>query len=214
MLRDIFRRVQRKLMPPNETIEGYERAELVETIFQKTKAYEAQGDWPLMDGVSTVLDFGGGCGLHYKLACRQSPSIKWAVVETPAMVARASELSTDRLRFFTDISDAAAWLGSVEIMHSNGALQYTPDPLDTLSELCALRAQTMVWERALLSRTELEKDVQISFLGDNGPGSIPVAKERLVKYSRTRIPEATFLDAHREYELTERGDDWFRFALR
>lgn len=50
----------------------------------------------------------------------------WAVVETPAMTARASELATDRLRFFTDIDGAAEWLGYVDVMHSNCALQY-PD---------------------------------------------------------------------------------------
>ena len=64
-------------------IEGYENDELVETIFRKTVAYEPTGDWPLVAGVKTVIDFGGGSGLHYKLARQQSPDIRWAVVETP-----------------------------------------------------------------------------------------------------------------------------------
>ena len=91
MISAIVRRLRRRLFPPREVIEGYEQAELVETIFQKTKAHDPRGDWTLMAGVSTVLDFGGGCGLHYKMARRQTPDIRWAVVETPAMAARASE---------------------------------------------------------------------------------------------------------------------------
>jgi hypothetical protein len=79
---------------------------LVEVIFQKTKAYDPQGDWLEMAGVSSVLDFGDGCGQHYKLARRQSPDIRWAVVETPAMLKRASELATDKLQFFADTSMA------------------------------------------------------------------------------------------------------------
>jgi hypothetical protein len=89
-MRQLIAKIARKLGPPLETLDGYEQSELIEVIFQKTKAYEPDGSWPEMAGVSSVLDFGGGCGLHYKLAKLQSPKIRWAVVETPAMVARAS----------------------------------------------------------------------------------------------------------------------------
>src|SRR5436190_19119076 len=68
MLTTLVRRLRRKLFPPREVIEGYEHDQLVGTIFQKTKAYKPEGGWPLMAGASAVLDFGGGCGLHYKLA--------------------------------------------------------------------------------------------------------------------------------------------------
>ena len=95
MLSGLVRRLRRKLAPPRQVIEGYEHDQLVETVFQKTKAFQPAGDWPLMAGVSSVLDFGGGCGLHYKLARLQSPNIRWAVAETPAMARRASELATD-----------------------------------------------------------------------------------------------------------------------
>ncbi|MCK1719894.1 hypothetical protein [Bradyrhizobium sp. 141] len=71
-----LQRVRRKLFQPKETIEGYENPELVETIFRKTVAYKPGGDWPLVAGLGAVLDFGGGAGLHYKLALRQSPDIR------------------------------------------------------------------------------------------------------------------------------------------
>src|SRR4051794_30729350 len=126
----------RRIVRPAETLDGYEQPELIEVVFQKTKAYQPKDGWPEMAGVSSVLDFGGGCGLHYKQA--RSPNVQWAVVETPAMVERAKELATDRLQFFTEISEAAEWLGDIDVMHSNGALQYVPHPEHALRHLCAL----------------------------------------------------------------------------
>jgi putative methyltransferase (TIGR04325 family) len=146
-----------------------------------------------MAGVSSVLDFGGGCGLHYKQA--QSPAVRWAVVETLAMVQRAKELSTDRLQFFSHISDAADWLGRpIDVMHSNGALLYTPQPLQNLERLCALRARKMIWNRANLSAGGIEHTVQTSHLVDNGPGRAPrTIKNKTVKHSLTKFPRQRFL---------------------
>jgi putative methyltransferase (TIGR04325 family) len=202
--------LQRRLFPPTETIEGYEHPEVVEVFFQKTKAYDPQEAWPEMAGASSVLDFGGGCGLHYKQA--RSPTVRWAVVETPAMVERAKELATDRLCFFTSIPDAADWLGSVDVMHSNGAIQYTTDPMRTVESLCSLGARKMLWSRLKLSADIVERTVQASNLIDNGPGPAPrTVKNKTVKYGHTRIPEAAFIAAHARYSLIERGADWFRF---
>lgn len=212
-MRSFVSAIHRRIFPPTETLEGYAEPELVEVIFQKTKAYDPRGDWPEMEGVSSVLDFGGGCGLHYKLARLQSQDIRWAVVETPAMLERASELATDKLQFFTDISEAQRWLGAIDVMHSNSVLQYTPDPEDILKRLCGLRAKRMIWERLSLSKEHIEREVQSSLLGDNGPGSLPGLKEKTVRYTRTKIPEQTFLRAHEGYVLTERGENWFRFSL-
>jgi hypothetical protein len=213
-MRHLISRIMRRVFPPRETIEGYDTPGLVDVTFRKTIAYVPQNDWPEMDGASSVLDFGGGCGQHYKLAQRQSPNIRWAVVETPAMAERASVLETDRLRFFTDIAQAQQWLGKIDVMHSNSVLQYTPDPEQKLKELCGLRASRMIWERLTLSDANLEREVQSSLLGDNGPGALPGLKEKIVKYARTKIPEATFIRAHEDYVLTDRGADWFRFLLK
>lgn len=199
--------ISRRLFPPSETLEGYEQPELVDVIFRKTLAYQPVDDWPDIAGASTVLDFGGGCGLHYKQA--RSDHVRWAVVETPAMVERAKTLATDRLQFFTDISEAATWLGDIDVMHSNGALQYTPDPEATLHQLCALRAKKMLWQRVFLG--ERAQETQTSLLGDNGPGAIQI-KEKLVTYGRKAIPERNFLDAHAGYAVM-RGPDWFRYSL-
>src|SRR6476646_3017321 len=210
-MRQFVAKIVSRLNPPSETIEGYEQSELIEVIFQKTKVYSPpESEWLEIGGASTVLDFGGGSGIHYKQA--RSQTVRWAVVESPAMVERASELSTDRLRFFASISEAADWLGPIDLMHSNGALQYTPEPELKLRQLCGLGSKTMLWHRVLLSREAVQSEVQTSLLGDNGPGSLSDLKEKNVRYARTKIPEQTFLGAHNGYSLTERGSDWFRFS--
>lgn len=194
---------------PSEKLDGYENPELVEVIFQKTKAFEPVEPWPEIRGARTVLDFGGGAGLHYKQA--RLPSVRWAVVETPAMVNRATELSTDRLRFFSNVPDAAAWLGDIDVMHSNGALQYLPEPLSTLRELCGLQARVMLWKRVFLS-DRAQAEAQASRLVDNGPGKISGIRDKVVTYTRTAISETAFLAAHEDYRLEDRAADAFRFV--
>src|SRR5260370_21739594 len=204
-----------RAMPSAGEISGYEYPEFLDVVFRKAAAVQPGGfEWPDMAGVSSVLDFGGGCGHHYKSAVRHSPDVRWAVVETPAMAKRASEIATNRLRFFSSIDDAHDWLGDIDMMHSNSALQYTDDAIKTLRELCGLRARTMLWLRAALSARSFEYEMQSSELIDNGPGGPPAGvKNKTVKYLVTKIPEPLFLAAHRGYVLRERGKDWFRFQI-
>jgi hypothetical protein len=139
------------------------------------------------------------------------------VVETPAVVARASALVSDKLRFFTSLGAAADWLGEIDLMHSDGALHYSPDPMQTLRGLCAVSAREMLWKRTFLSGTDrIEIEDQLSRLDENGPR---VATERgltvsrkQVRYRMTRIPQAAFLAMHSAYALVERSEDGFRFA--
>jgi len=216
---NIVQRVKRRLLPPKEVLEGYENRELVETIFLKTINYKPIGDWPLILGLGTVLDFGGGAGIHYKLACQHSPDIRWAVVETPAMVRRSSELASERLRFFEHIDEAADWLGIVDLIHSNGAIQYVPDALETIKSLCAVRPTTMAWHRVPISDQQSRQEIQTSYLSDNGPGRATAEKDKLVRYARHWICEQGFVQAHEGYRIAERGPDpgergtmQFRFA--
>jgi putative methyltransferase (TIGR04325 family) len=197
-----------KYLLPSDQIEGYEHPDLVNAIFSKTVAYVPEGHWPDIEGARTVLDFGGGCGLHYKQA--RLPNVRWAVVETPAMVACARELETDTLRFFTEINEAADWLQEIEVVHSNGALQYTSKPIKTLEQLCGLRAKRMIWDRCFLSDIDATEK-QTSRLQDNGPNTVNVKRARLT-VERTPIPEPVFLRAHYDYVLERRGTDWFRFV--
>ncbi|MCP3395233.1 hypothetical protein NLM27_41615 [Bradyrhizobium sp. CCGB12] len=217
---NFVQKVKRKLFPPREVVEGYENPELVETIVLKTINYRPSGDWPLVQGLKAVLDFGGGAGLHYKVARQQSPDIRWAVVETPAMVRRAKELATDRLMFFEGIEEAADWLGNVDLIHSNGAIQYVPDASKTIRDLCSVRPKTMAWHRVPIS-DGARREVQMSYLSENGPGRSLVSKEKLVRYDRSWISEIAFVEAHDGYLLAQRGPDpsehgtqQFRFVQR
>lgn len=203
----LIQRLRRRLLPPRDAIEGYESEELVDTIFRKTVAYQGEANWPLIKGLRTVLDFGGGAGVHYKTASRQSPDIRWAVVETPAMVRRAKELETGKLMFFEQVEEAADWLGDIDLVHSNGAIQYVPDAAQTIRALCSVRPAQLVWHRVPISEGEGRKEVQTSYLGDNGPGQLYSAAEKLVRYERTWISEQAFLEAHEGYQIAERGPD-------
>jgi putative methyltransferase (TIGR04325 family) len=208
-----------RMLPPSETLDSYENPELIETMFRKARDFAPTRRWDEFADRSAVLDFGGGFGQHYKCATPLSPDVKWAVVETPAVVRRASALASDRLRFFTSVEEAAGWLGAPDLIHSDGALHYAPDPMSALRSLCAVAATEMLWKRTFLSatgRTEVEE--QISRLDENGPR---VAGERgltvsrkLVRYRVTRIPEAAFLAMHSAYELIERSDSNFHFVRR
>jgi putative methyltransferase (TIGR04325 family) len=210
-MRQLLAAIARRLRPPTEVLQGYEQPELVEVVFKKTLAYIPDRAWPEIAGASSVLDFGGGCGLHYKQA--KSPDVRWAVVDTPMMVARAAALATDKLKFFAGIAAAADWLGDVDVMHSNGALQYTPNPKQTLRELCGLGARRMIWNRMALSEDITETEIQSALLSDNGPGRISLLQEKTVRYALIKIAERDFLNAHARYNLVARGEDWFRFAL-
>lgn len=203
---NIVQRIKRKLLPPREVIDGYENQELVDTIFLKTINHKPIGDWPLVLGLGTVLDFGGGAGIHYKLACQQSPDIRWAVVETPAMVRRSSELATERLRFFEHIGEAADWLGTVDLIHSNGAIQYVPDAVETVRTLCAVRPATLAWRRVPIGEVT-RREIQTSYLSDNGPEASLASKEKLVRYERNWISEQAFIQAHEGYRVVERDPD-------
>jgi putative methyltransferase (TIGR04325 family) len=195
----------RSLILPSETIHGYEQPELIEVIFQKTKAYRPNTAWD--ESAKTVLDFGGGCGLHYKEARLDA---RWAVVETAAMVQRAKELATEQLQFFASVKAAADWLGEIDLMHSNGALQYTQDPEAVLNDLVSLRAKIMLWRRVSLSASK-RVGLQTTRLVDNGPGRVNI-KNKLVTYPVTQISEKDFLAAHQGYRLVDQRDSSFRFV--
>ena len=123
------------------------------------------------------------------------------------MARRARQLATNRLMFFSDIREAADWLGEVELMHSNGAIQYVPDAIETIRTLCATQPAAMAWYRVPISDDNARAEVQTSFLSDNGPGSLPASKDKLVKYARNWIPAPAFLAAHDGYRVAERSSD-------
>jgi putative methyltransferase (TIGR04325 family) len=135
----------------------------------------------------TVLDFGGGCGFHYcMVAAAIRTPLRWAIVETPIMAEHATAVAQGRFDVFTDIGDAAAALGRVDIVHASGSIQYVRDPLATLQTLAALRARHFVlarfpwWDRAQIV------GVQDSLLSGNSVGLLPPGiTDRPIRYPIT-----------------------------
>lgn len=119
-----------------------------------------------------VLDIGGAFGAHLKWAERHVPyRFKWAVVETPALVARAEP--AENLAFFSTIQEADEWLGGADLLLASGVLQYFKQPTAVLEEFTGLKPQIIVISRTIVSLGEPAFEIQRSRLFDNGPGPIP-----------------------------------------
>lgn len=152
-----------------------------------------------------VLDFGGACGLHHRMARETGIATAWAVVETPAMVRKASSGSSDPdLRYFDTIEAARRWLGGIDCVYSSSALQYVPDAQDTVARLLALKAPVVAWARLNLTEGATHRFEQVSRLADNGPGPLPPEFEDCeIRYPCTQIAERDFLSWHTGYEMVE-----------
>jgi putative methyltransferase (TIGR04325 family) len=99
-----------------------------------------------------VLDFGGGAGHHHAvIESFLGENIRWNIVETEAMVREASRLSSESLRFFCNIEDAARELDDIDLIFTSSALQYCENPLGTLSKLVRLNARYLFVTRTPFS---------------------------------------------------------------
>jgi hypothetical protein len=129
----------------------------------------------------------------------------------PAMVARATTLATQNLSFFVSLDQAVDWLGTIDLVDSYGAIQYTDDPSATVDALCSLLADAMLWKRLALTNSNVERRLQVTRLADNGPGKLDDVSDKDVVYCETSIPEKEFLSRHVGYRLVERDGSNFRF---
>lgn len=216
-------------------ITSYEAEVLTEFVYRKTLAFNriteldlSMGSERLLLAVSIalarrapdppccVLDFGGACGIHHKLATLLFPdaALRWAVVETPTMLRKALSLETESLKFFEDIASAKAWLGKIDLVNSNSALQYLDDPLQTTRQLLALAPKVVLWERLMLSNGATHADQQRTMLFEHGPGAVPPGfRNRPVRQSITRLSRADFLAAHEpEYILRCKAEGTGHFS--
>ncbi len=143
-----------------------------------------------------VLDFGGGCGLHYHLVRAILPdlTLHWSVVETPATVAAARALPRmDGLDFFPSVEQAQAALGGCDLVHASGALPYVPAPEATLAALAG-RSRFLVLARFPAHDGPRCVGVQQSLLSQHCPGPMPPGlPDRPVRYPITFLPMADVL---------------------
>ena len=192
-------------------IGAYNDVELADVMFKKTRALAAKR---VRDAVhkanaiatlealqlaratqTRVLDFGGNCGLHYFLAKQETgQAFKWAVVEMPLIVKASAPLETEELHFFSDIYSALEWLdGKPALIHSSGAIQYTPAPEMLLSKLVEIKAPCLAILRRAVALGPRRVTVQTSRLSDNGPGEMPPGvRDREVRCPLTFISRTSF----------------------
>lgn len=197
---------------------GYEQDALLDVVLEKTRRYRdfvsaqrpltidhANARTPLglslaiTNNTLRVIDVGGACGAHYffaKALLSKRVKLQWHVVETEGMVSRGLRLANPELRFFGNLRSAREAMEHIDLVFSSGALQYVPDPYDTLSELVACGARHIFLTRVGL--TDGNQDlifVQESRFSENGPGPMPdgmpdgVARYPVVVARRSRVEE-------------------------
>jgi putative methyltransferase (TIGR04325 family) len=190
--------------------QGYDEMDVAHIILEKTKAYREQivsepmvidrpDNYYVLLGILIalenkqsdelqVIDFGGGSGVHYffvRAFLENKVKIRWHVVETPALVQASKELENNELKFFDSVSAAVQSLTGVDLMHSSGALQCTPDPYQSLRELIAANARVMLLSRVGLTRGSHDVPVlRESSLNMVGPGPLPPG----VKDQKVMVP--------------------------
>jgi putative methyltransferase (TIGR04325 family) len=146
-----------------------------------------------------VIDFGGGCGVHYFLAQAQlghRVDLRWHVVENPTMATMAASLEDGHVKFYDNLGEARADLGRVDLVLSSGALQYVAQPYASLQQLTACGASSLFLTRIGLSTESREfVTLQTSHLRDNGPGPMPVSlPDGVVSYPVTLARKDIFED--------------------
>lgn len=188
--RRFFLGTRRKLYPNYELAiarcgTGYNADDLTRVVAAKTEMIEREltstrklttdfGNIRIVPAVAfarprKVLDFGGACGLHYMVAKHffGKSFDRWTVVETSAMVTVANRFSDPVLSFAISLPSETP-----DLVFASGAVQCTPNPEQTLTDLIDVGARSLV-----LTRTELGAETAVyvhrSLLSENGCGPMP-----------------------------------------
>jgi putative methyltransferase (TIGR04325 family) len=214
---------------------SYMGKKIADVVFRKTKRLIDANDFDALVGVSgrieqllgllsakyvrrqtgalNVLDLGGACGGHYFPARASLPGtpLRWCVVETPTMIARAGKLATDKLQFRTSVAEAQQWLGEIHLVNSFTALQYFPDPLKALVEITSIGADVILLSRIGLTQNEGFTIIQTSQLSANGPGPMPEGiVDEPTSYPATFLNQKAFENAvSPNYTIVARYSDGF-----
>ena len=151
-----------------------------------------------------VLDFGGGsgrCGFE-RLGV---DNLSWAVVETPEMAKAASELyANPGLMFFDSIEQAKEALGRVDVLHVSSSLQYSDNPIQTLTALLDTAPEIVVFEKTVVTNKATQKFRQYSFLQDNLTAKLSTDKHLFgaVRYWLTAENQEAIFGVLNQYGFT------------
>lgn len=192
---------------------GYESEELARVVVEKTRRlitsqnHEVPPSGILLAAASLegrgsslrVVDIGGAAGAHYlgvRMILPQSVRLEWVVVETGAMISAADAIHLGpEVRFSTDLNASLGrWESPPDLVLASGVLMCLPEPRESLEQICASSAASIVFTRTGLAPAGATRIiVQSSRLADNGPGPLPQGfTDRLVRYPNTFIPRAEF----------------------
>lgn len=127
-----------------------EKTKLLLRDIRKTRTY--QNDDLLLahavslaanDGQVTVMDVGGGFGVHFiKTTQLITSKIKsWSVVETQAMVDHSGEFADEKLNFFSSMTDVEQSLETPDIAVFASSVHYLPDPLQSLKKTSEMKPE-------------------------------------------------------------------------
>ncbi|MEK7818980.1 MAG: hypothetical protein AAB255_04210 [Bacteroidota bacterium] len=126
------------------------------------------------------------------------------------MVKFAKELETDELSFFDNFDDARDKLGTIDLLHTSGTLQYVDNPTKYLSEVLNCNAKWLLFNRLGMNRSNRDVlTIQSSMLSSNGIGELPEGyTDRLIKYPFTFLSETKLINQIQEkYLLVAKFDD-------
>ena len=140
-----------------------------ETVLRGDAAFERDGvafgsseyRWPVLagllevaarEGELKVLDFGGSLGSLYWQHRKFFTGMKvsWGVVEQPEFVTAGKDLNQSSVDFFPSVTDYLK-SGTPNVVLLSSVLQYLPNPEQTLRELLATPASTVILDRTPMS---------------------------------------------------------------
>lgn len=186
----------------------YQDTDLVEVIFAKTVRYV--NSLPCDNSMSqdqlnscffltqffgkstiTVIDIGGACGAHYFFLRKILPDtvhLVWRVVETPEMVKKASQLTTNELSFHSSIQEASQ-SDKIDVVIASGVLPYVPDPYNFLENIIEIAPNYISIHRTFfIDGVSDVIDIRKSYLSENGIGPLPECfTDREVEYPETTL---------------------------
>jgi putative methyltransferase (TIGR04325 family) len=146
----------------------------------------------------SVFDLGGGGGTHYHVTRKLMDNkikLKWAVLETPSMVAESKAISNQELSFFSEYSPAISFLESIDVALASSVFQYLDDPIEQLIKFVDLNADVIFITRTALTDDDSTlKVMQKSRLKDNGPGPLPENfQDSEIQYPLTVVSKELFI---------------------
>ena len=147
--------------------------------------------------IVNVIDFGGGDGSIYFLLKRcisKKIKLNWYVVETSAIVKAFKDLETENLFFRDDLTQLLKTLSHVDILHTACAFQYTPEPVQFLTNISNSNAQYKIYNRQSLNAGERYLwTIQRSLLSWHGSKDTKIDfKNCEIKYPHLNMPVSEF----------------------